>query len=323
MIKRIKIADRWIGTHQPTFIIAEIGINHNGDLGIAKQLIDAAVAAGCDAVKFQKRTPDLCVPPDQRDKMRDSPWGYISYIDYRHKVEFEVEQYHEIDRYCRENGILWFASCWDIPSVDFIEQFNPCCHKIPSACLTDYEMIGRLRQTGRPLILSTGMSTMDEIYSALEVIGFENLILCHSTSTYPCPPNELNLSVIRTLDQLFPCPIGYSGHEVGLVPSVAAVTLGACLIERHITLDRAMWGSDQAASVEPGGLQKLAKYIRTMEQAMGDGVKKVYDSERLVMQRLRRRNDTGTVHGNWKRKMPQPLMMQMPNDEWLVGGHEF
>jgi len=318
MIKRIKIADRWIGTHQPTFIIAEIGINHNGDLGVAKELIEVAAGAGCDAVKFQKRTPDLCVPADQRDKMRDTPWGYVSYLEYRRKVEFEAEQYHELDRYCRESGMLWFASCWDIPSIDFIEQFNPCCHKIPSACLTDHEMIGRLRHTGKPLILSTGMSTMDEIYSALEVIGLENLILCHSTSTYPCPPDELNLAVIRTLDQLFPCPVGYSGHEVGLVPSVAAVALGACLIERHITLDRAMWGSDQAASVEPGGLQKLVKYIRTMEQAMGDGVKRVYDSERTVMQRLRRRNDTKTESGIWNRQRRQSAAQTLSADEMLI-----
>jgi N-acetylneuraminate synthase len=288
MAREIMIGGRMIGDPHPTFIIAEIGINHNGDLDIAKQLIDVARWAGVDAVKFQKRTPELCVPEDQKDKMRETPWGYISYLDYRHKVEFGEEEYKEIDRYCRERGILWLTSVWDEKSVDFIEAFDPVAYKIASASLTDNVLLARLKETGRPLILSTGMSTMEEIDAAVKFLGTDNLIITHTTSTYPCDPSELNLSMIQTLKEKYPAPVGYSGHEIGLVASALAVAMGACLVERHITLDRAMWGSDQAASVEPGGLQKLVKYIRVAEMAMGDGVKKVYESELASMQKLRR-----------------------------------
>ncbi|NDJ62410.1 MAG: N-acetylneuraminate synthase [Chloroflexi bacterium] len=288
MRKEVKIADQRVGDGHPVHIAAEIGINHNGDVEIAKQLIDAAVRAGCDAVKFQKRTPELAVPPEQRDKMRQTPWGYITYMEYRYKVEFGVDEYRAIDAYCREKGITWYTSCWDEESVDFIEQFDPPCYKIASASLTDSNLIKHMRATDRPLILSTGMSTMDQIRAAVDSIGTDNLILLHSTSTYPCPPEQLNLRVITTLRDTFDCPIGYSGHEVGLPTTVAAVGLGAALVERHITLDRAMWGSDQAASVEPGGIERLVKYIRTVEAALGDGVKQVYDSELPVMQKLRR-----------------------------------
>lgn len=284
----VKVADRMVGDGEAVFIIGEIGINHNGDLDSAKKLIDAAVFAGCDAVKFQKRTPELCVPKEQQSVMRETPWGYMSYLDYRYQVEFNEEEYAEIDRYCHEKGIVWFASCWDEASVDFIEKFNPACYKIQSAAVTDLILLKHLKDTGRPLILSTGMSSMEQIKTAVRLIGSENLILCHTTSTYPCSPEELNLNMIVTLQNEFDCPIGYSGHETGLVPSAAAVSLGACLIERHITLDRSMWGSDQAASVEPGGLEKLVKYVRTIEAAMGDGVKQVYDSEKAVMKKLRR-----------------------------------
>ncbi|HQL28438.1 MAG TPA: N-acetylneuraminate synthase family protein, partial [Anaerolineaceae bacterium] len=244
--------------------------------------------AGVDAVKFQKRTPELCVPEHQRSQMRETPWGYISYLEYRYKVEFGLEEYQEIDRYCKELGIAWLASSWDIPSVEFMEQFNPPAHKIPSALLTDHALLRAYRATGRPLILSTGMSTLEEIQQAVAMIGQENLILCHTTSSYPCPPDELNLRMIQTLREMFTCPIGYSGHEVGLVPSAVAVALGACLVERHITLDRAMWGSDQSASVEPQGIERLVKYIRVTEQALGDGVKHVYESEKSSLSKLRR-----------------------------------
>ncbi len=288
MTREIRIDDQLIGDGHPTYIVAEIGINHNGDIEIARRLIDAAVRAGVNAVKLQKRTPALCVPPDQRDHMRDTPWGYISYMEYREKVEFSETEYREIDRYCKERGILWFASVWDEPSVDFLEAFSPACYKIPSASLTDNNLLRHLRKTGRPLILSTGMSTMDQIRAAVEVLGEHNLIITHATSTYPCDPGELNLRMIQTLREEFSCPIGYSGHEVGLVPSVVAVALGACLVERHITLDRAMWGSDQAASVEPGGFQRLVKYIRVSELSLGDGVKQVYDSELPSLHKLRR-----------------------------------
>lgn len=288
MSRNIKIGERTLGDGHPTYIVAEIGINHNGSLDVAKEMILAAKMAGVDAVKFQKRTPELCVPPDQRGQMRETPWGYISYLDYRKKVEFNADQYLEINQFCREHNITWFASVWDEPSVDFLESFNPVCYKIPSASLTDHNLLIHLRNTGRPLILSTGMSTMEQISAAVKVTGEDNLILTHATSSYPCEPEELNLRMIETLRKTFICPVGYSGHEVGLVPSVVAVALGACMVERHITLDRAMWGSDQAASVEPGGFEKLVKYIRVSELALGDGVKKIYDSELPSLRKLRR-----------------------------------
>ena len=288
MTREVKIGETWVGDGHPVYIIAEAGINHNGDLELAKQLIQAAKHAGVDAVKFQKRTPELCVPPEQRSQMRETPWGYISYLDYRYKVEFGEKEYAEIDRYSKETGITWFASVWDEPSVDFLEQFNPVCYKIPSASLTDANLLKRLRKTGRPLILSTGMSTMTQIKEAVSAIGEDNLVITHATSTYPCDPHELNLRMIETLRKTFTCPIGYSGHEVGLVTSAVAVGLGACMVERHITLDRALWGTDQSASVEPGGFEKLVKYIRVTEQSVGDGVKKVYESEQSSLKKLRR-----------------------------------
>ena len=288
MKREIKIGDRLVGDGHPTMVVAEIGINHNGSLETAKQLIDVAVHNGADAVKFQKRTPELCVPPEQRGQMRETPWGYITYLEYRYKTEFGESEYAEIQRYCQEKGVTWFASVWDEPSVDFMEAYNPVCYKIPSASLTDHNLLRHLRKTGRPLILSTGMSTMDQIRDAVAVVGTDNLMITHATSTYPCEPDELNLKMIQTLRQTYPCPVGYSGHEVGLIPTVVAVAMGACLVERHITLDRAMWGSDQAASVEPGGIERLVKYIRVTEQALGDGVKQVYNSELSSLRKLRR-----------------------------------
>lgn len=288
MATDVKIGNHILGKGHPTYVVAEIGINHNGDLDVAKQLIKKASEAGVDAVKFQKRTPELCVPPEQRNQMRETPWGYITYLDYRYKVEFEKDEYTEIDQYCKACGIDWFASVWDEPSVAFMEQFNPVAYKVPSASLTDHSLLNELKATNRPLIVSTGMSTMDQIRAAVQGIGRENLILTHATSTYPCDPKELNLKMIETLAKEFDVPIGYSGHEVGLVPSVVAVAFGACLVERHITLDRAMWGSDQAASVEPSGFERLVKYIRVIEEAVGDGEKKVYESELSSLKKLRR-----------------------------------
>lgn len=287
-MRTVKIGNREVGESQPAYLIGEIGINHNGSLENALALIRAAKEAGLDAVKFQKRTPLLCVPEHQRDQMRETPWGYISYLDYRYKVEFEEAEYQEIDRYSKELGIDWFASSWDVPSVEFIERFNPPAHKLPSALLTDRALLRAYRATGKPLIISTGMSTLDEIKTAVDMIGQENLIICHTTSSYPCPPEELNLNMIHTLKDMFSCPIGYSGHEVGLVTSVVAIAMGACLLERHITLDRAMWGSDQSASVEPQGVRTLVKYVRVTEKALGDGVKQVYDSEQSSLKKLRR-----------------------------------
>ena len=289
MAREMKIGNKLVGDGHPTYVIAEIGINHNGDVDIAKQMIDAAVHAGVDAVKFQKRTPEVCTPPEQQKQMRETPWGYITYLDYRYKVEFGKEEYAEIDRYCKEKGIDWMVSVWDEPSVDFMEQFDTPAYKLPSASLTDLDLIRKVRTTNKPLILSSGMSTMDQIREAVEVADGESLGVMHCTSAYPCEPDELNLRMVETLRREFPnIPVGYSGHEVGLVPSTIAVALGACMVERHLTLDRAMWGSDQAASVEPGGFEKLVKYIRVTEQALGDGVKKVYDSEKSIMKKLRR-----------------------------------
>jgi len=286
--REVLIGDRLVGDGHPTYIVAEVGINHNGSLETACQLINIAAHNGADAVKFQKRTPELCVPPDQRNHMRETPWGYITYLEYRYKVEFGPQEYTEIDRHARQVGITWFASVWDEPSVDIIAQFDPPCYKVPSASLTDHNLLRHLRKTGKPVILSTGMSTIEQIRAAVDVLGQENLVIMHATSTYPCDPAELNLHMIETLRQTFECPIGYSGHEVGLVPSVVAVALGACMVERHITLDRAMWGNDQAASVEPQGVERLVKYIRVAEESLGDGVKQVYASEQSSLRKLRR-----------------------------------
>lgn len=286
------VGGRAIGAGQPCYVIAEIGINHNGSLELAKQLIDEAVAAKADAVKFQKRTPEVCVPRDQWEVMRDTPWGRMSYIDYKRKTEFGMLEYTAIDQYCREKGIDWFASAWDVESVDFLESFEPCLYKLASASLTDQPLIERILATGRPLILSTGMSTMTEIESAIALVEqFDPaypLMVAHSTSAYPCKPEELNLRMIPTLQAAYPTiPVGYSGHETGLSTTVAAVAIGATFVERHFTLDRAMWGSDHAASVEPQGLQRLVRDIRDVETALGDGVKKVYESELGPMKRLR------------------------------------
>jgi N-acetylneuraminate synthase len=220
--------------------------------------------------------------------MRETPWGLMTYLEYRRRIEFGYQDYAEIDRYCQDKGILWFASCWDEDSVDFIEQFSPPCYKIASASLTDKPLLAKIRGTGRPIILSTGMSTLEEIEASVHFLGLDNLLVAHSTSAYPCPNEELNLRMIQTLRARFDCPIGYSGHEVGLQTTFAAVTLGAAFVERHITLDRAMWGSDQAASIEPWGLMRLVRDIRVIEKALGDGQKKVYDSEMKARQRLRR-----------------------------------
>jgi N-acetylneuraminate synthase len=287
-MKTVKIGKHEVGEGCPAYLIGEIGINHNGSLENALALIRAAKDAGLDAVKFQKRTPEICVPEHQRNQMRETPWGYIPYLDYRYRVEFDEAEYREIDRYCKELDIDWFASSWDIPSVEFIEAFDPPTHKLPSALLTDKALLRAYRATGKPLIVSTGMSTLEEIKDAIDLIGEDDLILCHSTSSYPCPPEELNLNMIHTLRDMFNCPIGYSGHEVGLVTSVVAVAMGACLVERHITLDRSMWGSDQSASVEPQGVRSLVKYIRVTEKALGDGIKQVYESEQSSLKKLRR-----------------------------------
>jgi len=289
MVSTVKIGNKLVGQGHPVYIIAEIGLNHNGDIDIAKKLIDVAVSTGCDAVKFQKRTPELCVPLDQRNIPRDTPWGRMTYMDYRYKVEFGEKEYSEIDSYCKMNGIDWYASCWDEGAIEFMEKFNPVAYKIASASITDDELMILHKNTGRPIIMSTGMSSMDQIRNAVSLFDINNLVLAHATSSYPCKPEELNLKMINTLQKEFNIPVGYSGHEVGLQTTFAAVALGACLVERHITLDRTMWGSDQAASVEPQGFQRLVRDIRIIESSLGDGIKKVYDSELPIIAKLRRK----------------------------------
>ena len=284
----IQIRDRIIGDDQPTYIIAEIGINHNGSLEIAKKLIDSAASSDCDAVKFQKRTPHLCVPEPQQGVMKQTPWGTMTYLEYRDRVEFNEAEYREIDRYCKEKGIMWFASCWDEPSVDFLEQFSPVCHKVCSAALTNDNLLRHLNATERPIILSTGMSTMKEIRHAVSLLDQDRLLIAHCTSSYACRPEELNLNMIRTLRREFNCPIGYSGHELGLVTTCAAIAIGASFVERHITLDRGMWGNDQKASLEPGDLRRLVTDIREIEKALGDGIKQVYASEEAALVKLRK-----------------------------------
>jgi len=287
--RSINLQDRLVGDGQPIYIIAEIGINHNGSLDLAKRMIDGAVLAGCDAVKFQKRTPEVCVPKDQWLIERDTPWGRMTYIDYRHRMEFSRADYEKIDRHCLERNIQWSVSCWDEDAVDFMEHFDLPFYKAASASLTDIGLLQKMQHTGRPLIISTGMSTMDEIELAVNSLDPSRLLIAHATSSYPCPPSELNLRMIDTLRGLFPTtPIGYSGHETGLATTWTAVALGACFVERHITLDRAMWGTDQAASVEIGGLMRLVSNIRDIELAMGDGVKRVYESEVGPRNKLRR-----------------------------------
>lgn len=288
-MSKIKVGNKSIGTGEPVYIIAEIGINHNGSVETAKRLIDGALFAGCDAVKFQKRTPELCTPRDQWDIERDTPWGRMTYIEYRHKVEFGYEQYAEIDAYCQARGIDWFASPWDVEALDFLLQFDPKVIKLASASLTDNDLLKAARQSGKPIMLSTGMSSIEQVKTAVALTGTDNLMLAQATSTYPCKVEELNLAVIRTYMTMYPgVPVGYSGHETGLAPTLAAVALGASFVERHITLDRAMWGTDQAASVEIGGMFRLVKDIRDIEKALGDGEKKVFDSELGPMKKLRK-----------------------------------
>ena len=285
--KNIKVGNTLVGHSQPCYIVAEIGINHNGSLDTAKELIDVAVSSGCNAVKFQKRTVEVVYSKEELSRPRENPFGETN-GDLKKGLELGLDEYSAINKYCIEKGIAWFASCWDEKSVDFIEQFNPPCYKVASASLTDDNLLKYHRKFRKPIILSTGMSSMQEIEHAISVLGSENLIVLHSTSTYPAKLEELNLKMITTLKKKFSFPIGYSGHEVGLSTSLAAFILGSCMLERHITLDRAMWGSDHAASVEPQGLQRLVKDLRSCELALGDGVKQVYDSEIPIREKLRR-----------------------------------
>ena len=285
----VRIGSHEIGEGQPAYVIGEIGLNHNGSVDLAKKLIDVAADAGAQAVKFQKRTPDISTPEHMKNTPRETPWGEMTYLEYRYRVEFDRDQYVEIGDYATLRGLDWFASPWDVPAVEFLEDLNVVAHKVASASVTDLDMLAALAATGKPIILSTGMSTMEQIDKAIEVLGTDNLVILHATSTYPLPPEEANIRMIPTLRAAYPgIPIGYSGHERGLQISLAAVALGAAAVERHITLDRAMWGSDHAASLEPTGFEHLVRDIRVIEEAMGDGVKKVFPGELAPMAKLRR-----------------------------------
>lgn len=284
----VEVGQKPVGPGNPCYLVAEIGINHNGDIELARMLIQLAKRAGFDAVKFQKRTIEVVYTPEELAKPREHPWGTTN-GDLKRRLELGQAQYEEIDSFAREIGIAWFASCWDEASVDFIDQFDPPAYKIASPSLTDDVLLGHVRSKGKPVILSTGMSTLPQIDHALDVLGKENLVLLHSVSTYPAKYEELNLGCIRTLKSRYPeVPIGYSGHETGLASSVAAVALGACMIERHITLDRSMFGTDQAASLGPSGFEKLIRDIRLAETSMGDGIKRILETEVPIMKKLRR-----------------------------------
>ena len=285
----VKIANRLIGPSQPCFVVAEIGINHNGSVEIAKKLIDLAIKSGCDAVKFQKRTVEVVYTSEELARPRENPFGPTN-GDLKRGLEFGKEQYDEIDRYCKEKEILWFASPWDEGSVDFLEQYGLPCYKIAYASLTDDGLLRHVRAKGRPIILSTGMSTMEQIRHAVEILGEENLVLLHCVATYPSETEEINLAVIPALSSEFPnIPVGYSGHEIGVAVSLVAAVMGACVVERHITLEQAMWGSDQSASLAPKGIQMLVRDIRRFEVAKGDGVKRVLETEIPIMKKLRRK----------------------------------
>ena len=275
-----------------TFIIAEIGINHNGSMTTAKKLIDIAALSGCDCVKFQKRDPEVCVPEHQKSVMRSTPWGEMTYLEYKHKVEFSEEQYDEIDAYCQNKGISWTASPWDLGSLDFLLSYDTTPFiKLPSALLTDTELLTASAKSGKKIILSTGMSTLGEIDEAVEILrshAGDNFALLHCNSSYPAPLEDLNLSCIKTLKDRYNCEVGYSGHEFRLGTTVAAVYLGASILERHITLDRTMWGSDHMSSVEPQGLIKLVKGVRELETALGNGTKVVTEAEEKIKKKLRK-----------------------------------
>ena len=288
MTNKVSVGKKAIGAGEPVYIIAEIGINHNGDIEIAKQLMDVAVETGCDAVKFQKRTPEICVPEEQKSIPRETPWGSMTYFEYKKRIEFEQPEFEQIDAYAKKIGIDWFASPWDVPSVDFLEGFNVPCQKIASACLTDSELLTAVNKTKTTTILSTGMSSIEEIDKAVSLLNNVPLAIAQATSTYPAEASELNLRAIQTFAEKYKVPVGYSGHERGLQVTIAAVALGATFIERHITLDRSMWGTDHSASLEPEGLKRLVRDIRIVELALGDGKKKVYDSEIPIRAKLRR-----------------------------------
>jgi N-acetylneuraminate synthase len=290
MANKIKVGNRYIGEGEPLYLIAEIGINHNGDLQIAKRLIDATWSTGWDCAKFQKRTPDICVPEQQKNVPRQTPWGEMTYLDYKKRIEFEKKEYDYLDRYCKEKPLDWTASVWDIPSLEFLLQYNIPFIKIPSAKITDIELVKASAESGKPLFVSTGMSTLEEVDKMVEILEKytqKNYVLFHTNSTYPAKLNELNLQMIVTLKDRYNCLVGYSGHEYELEPALMAPIYGASVIERHVTLDHTMWGTDQAASLEIRGMDALEKRIRAIRLIAGDGIKTITDGEKKIREKLR------------------------------------
>ncbi|NQU32511.1 MAG: N-acetylneuraminate synthase family protein [Bacteroidetes bacterium] len=271
------------------YLIAEIGINHNGDIQNAKKLIDASFACSWDCVKFQKRNPELSVPDHQKKIERDTPWGKMTYLEYKYRVEFEKKEYDIIDQYCKEKPLDWTASVWDIDSLNFMKQYDVPFIKIPSAHLTNDEVLIESCKTNIPIIISTGMSTLEEIDHGVEILKkyAKSFAILHANSSYPASLDELNLKMIPTLIDRYNCAVGYSGHEFGLDSTTMAVALGATIVERHITFDHTMWGTDQSSSVEIAGMDKLYKQISTVARIMGDGHKVVYESEMPIRKKLR------------------------------------
>ena len=271
------------------YLIAEIGINHNGDINIAKKLIDATNACGWHCAKFQKRNPDVCVPDHQKGIERETPWGKMTYIDYKYKVEFGEDEYNLIDSYCREKPLSWAASVWDLDSLEFILNYDVPFLKIPSAHITNMELLIETAKSKIPMIISTGMSTWEIVDSAVEILEKENTqyAILHCNSTYPAPINELNLKIIPAMKKRYNCIIGYSGHEYDLEPSALAVALGAKIIERHVTLNHEMWGTDHESSIEVNGMDSLAKRLKGISGILGNSDKVITDSEKAVMKKLR------------------------------------
>lgn len=272
------------------FVIAEIGINHNGSLDLAKDLIREAHGAGCDAVKFQKRNPDVCLSDAQKSVLRETPWGKMTYLEYKHRIEFGRREYDEIDSFCHQLGIAWSASAWDVESQVFLRSYERPFNKIASAMLTDLDFLRFVAGEGLFTYVSTGMSTIEDIRRAVEIFSAQGtpFELMHSVSTYPAESAHLNLATIITLRHLFDVPVGYSGHEASVSPSIIAAAFGATSIERHLTLDRSMWGTDQAASLEPAGFRQLVGAIRKLSAEVGDGQKRFLDEERSIAAKLRR-----------------------------------
>jgi len=290
MPNKLKIGNRFVGDSEPVYLIAEIGINHNGDLQIAKKLMDAAWATGWDCAKFQKRTPDICVPENQKNVMRQTPWGEMTYLAYKHRIEFQKNEYDYIDKYTKEKPFDWSASAWDLPSLEFLMQYDVPFIKIPSAKITDKELVEQAARAGKPLFISSGMSTMEEVDNAVNIVEkylSKNYVLFHCNSAYPAKLDELNIQMISTLKERYNALVGYSGHEYEIMSTTLAPCYGACVIERHVTLDHDMWGTDHAASIEIRGMDFLAKRIHSVKTIIGDGIKTISASEEKVREKLR------------------------------------